>query len=137
MITPKTPSPLNYLLLRIANLTFMRLRFINEAVKKAFVKLLINKQSPLPLRVNRMIEFQKGTIHITDTIEKRGSIKIKSLVYENKFSTIHMASSRYFIPSQLRKMVKPTIDIGALNSKGLITHSFTINVNKLSGNNKE
>lgn len=132
-ISSQIPSPINYLILRIANLTLMRFRLINEAVKKVLVKLLINKKSPIPLRRIRKIEFQKQSIHITDKIEKTGHIQIKSLVYGNRFSTIHMASARYFTPSQLIKKDQPIIDIGVLNRTGSVSQSYIINLEKDTG----
>jgi hypothetical protein len=136
-ISSQIPSPINYLLLRIANLTLMRFRLINEAVKKVLVKLLINKISPIPLRMNRKFEFQKESIHITNKIQKTGPIQIKSLVYGNRFSTIHMASARYFTPSQLNKIDQPLIDIETLNRTGSVSQSVIINLEKGSGRHPE
>jgi len=129
-IPSQFPTPFNYLLLRIANITFMRCRFLNEAVKKIFVKLLINKNSSIPLRRIREIEFRQNTIHITDKIHKTGSIRIKTLKYGNKFSAIHMASARYFTPSQMVKRDQPIIDIENLQRTGATSQSLIINLKK-------
>ena len=129
-IPSQFPTPFNYLLLRIANLTLMRCRFLNEAVKKVFVKLLINKNSSIPLRRIRKIEFRQNTIHIADKIEKTGSIRIKALKYGNKFSAIHMASARYFTPSQLVKREQPIIDIETLQRTGATSQSLIIDLQK-------
>ena len=124
------PTPLNYLLLRIANLTILRCRFLNEAIKKVFVKLLINKNSPVPLRRIRKIEFKQNSIHIADKIEKTGSIRINALEQGNKFSAIHMASARYFTPSQLVKREQPIIDIETLQRTGTTSQSLIIDLQK-------
>jgi hypothetical protein len=129
-IPAQFPTPLNYLLLRIANLTLMRCQFFNEAVKKVFVKLLINKNSPIPLRRIRKIEFKQSIIYIADKIEKTGPIQIKTLLYGNKFSTIHMASARYFTPSQLGNREQPIIDIGTLHRTGVTAQSLIIDLQK-------
>jgi hypothetical protein len=131
-IPSQSPTPFNYLLLRIANLTLLRCRFLNEAVKKLFVKLLINKNSPIPLRRIRKIEFKQNTIHIADRIEKTSPIQIKTLMYGNKFSAIHMASARYFTPSQLVKREQPIIDIETLKRTGVTTQSLIIDLQKNS-----
>jgi len=124
------PTPFNYLLLRIANLTLMRCRFLNEVVKKVFVKLLINKNSPVPLRRIRKIEFKQNIIHIVDKIEKTGLVQIKILAYGKKFSAIHMASARYFTPSQLVKREQPIIDIETFQRTGVTTQSLIIDLHK-------
>ena len=129
-IPSQFPTPFNYLILRIANLTLMRCRFLNEAAKKMFVKLLINKNSSIPLRRIRQIEFRQNTIHIADKIEKTGPIQIKTLLYENKFSAIHMASARYFTPSQLVKREQPIIDFEYLQKTGATSQSLIINLQK-------
>ena len=129
-ISSQFPTPFNYLLLRIANLTLMRCRFLNEAAKKVFVKLLINKISPIPLRRIRKIEFRQNTIHIADKIRKTGSIKIKTLKHENKFSAIHMASARYFTPSQLVRREQPIIDIETLRRTGITAQTLIIDLQK-------
>jgi hypothetical protein len=131
-IPSQSPTPFNYLLLRIANLTLLRCRFLNEAAKKLFVKLLINKNSPIPLRRIRKIEFKQNTIHIADRIEKTSPIQIKTLMYGNKFSAIHMASARYFTPSQLVKREQPIIDIETLIRTGVTTQSLIIDLQKNS-----
>jgi len=131
-ISSKFPTPFNYLLLRIANLTFMRCRFLNEAVKKVLVKLLINKNHPIPLRRIRKIEFKQNTIHIADKIERTGPIHIKTFTQGNKFSTIHMASARYFTPSQLAPRKLSMIDIEALQKTGSATQSIIIDLDKNS-----
>jgi hypothetical protein len=124
------PTPFNFLLFRIANLTLMRCRSLNEAVKKVFVKLLINNNSSIPLRRIRKIKFRQNAIHIADKIEKTGSIRIKTLIYGNKFSAIHMASARYFTPSQLVKREQPIIDIETLQRTGVTAQSLIIDLQK-------
>jgi len=132
IIPSQFPTPFNYLLLRIANLTFMRCRFLNEAVKKVLVKILINKNSPIPLRRIRKIEFKRNTIHITDKIERTGPTQINTLVQGYKFSTIHMASARYFTPAQLVSRELSMIDIETLQKTGSTTQSITIDLQESS-----
>ena len=110
----------------------MRFRFLNEAVKKVLVKLLINKNSPIPLRRIRKIEFKQNTIHITDKIERTGPIQIKTLIQGYKFSTIHMASARYFTPAQLVSRELSMIDIETLQKTGSTTQSIIIDLDKNS-----
>jgi hypothetical protein len=127
-ISGQTPSPFNYLMLRIANLTVMRVSFINEFIKKVLVKLLINKKSQIPLSLSREIDFRENSIHVSDKLEKSGAIRITSLVSGIKFSSIHMASSRYFTPAQFEVLDQPMIDLEALQNDGFVERKITIDI---------
>ncbi|MDO9546742.1 MAG: hypothetical protein Q7J07_08350 [Pelolinea sp.] len=132
LIPTQSPTPFNYLLLRIANLTIMRVRIINEWVKKHLVGMLINKKSPLPLSIKRTVDFMENTINITDKIEKTGTIRINSLVSGIKFSSIHMASSRYFSPAQLELSDPDAIDVGSLEKNDVVERTITIDLQEIS-----
>lgn len=130
LIPTQSPSPFNYLLLRIANLTIMRVQIFNELVKKLLVKMLINKKSAIPLTINRTVDFRENTIHITDKIERTGTIRINTLVSGIKFSSVHMASSRYFTPIQLEVPDQETIDFEPLLRNGFIVRELIIDLQK-------
>jgi hypothetical protein len=136
-IPTQSPSPFNYLLLRIANLTIMRVQIINELVKKLLVKMFINKKSPIPLTIKRTVDFRENTIHITDKIEKTGTIRINTLVSGIKFSSIHMASSRYFTPAQLEVPDQEAIDVEPLLRNGFIERELIIDLQKTTKAKKD
>ena len=84
-----------------------------------------------------MVEFGETTIRITDRIEKTGNMKIQSLVSGIKFSSIHMASSRYFTPSQLDVHDPKKINIDALQKDGFIERNLTLDLNKPNDGKKD
>ena len=120
------PSPFNFALLRLMNLTIMRIGFLNELVKKALVKLLISGNKHAPLKRKREIVFKPSSIQITDRIEKSGNIQLDKLFYGGKFSSIHMASSRYFTPAQSQKMDFPPLDADELNQNSSLESHFEV-----------
>jgi len=122
------PTPLKFILLRIGNLSFMRFRFINEFIKKTLVNMLINRKSPVPLKRIRKIAFNQDSITIKDKIVKTSPISIKRLIQGEKFSTIHMASSRYFSPSQLAERHIYSFDIETLQETGSVSQSILIDL---------
>jgi hypothetical protein len=129
-ISAQIPSPFNYLILRIANLTVMRVMLINEMIKKFLVKLLINKKSRISLSLSREVNFKENSILVTDKLEKYGSVRISSLVSGIKFSSIHMASSRYFTPAQFKALDHAEIDTKRLQKNGFVERKLTIDLNR-------
>ncbi len=125
-IKSSLPGPGNFLLLRLMNLTVMRVGFLNELVKKVLVRMLISGGSSLPLKRTRSLKFQPDQVVIQDNVEKTGSIRLENLRYGGKFSAIHMASSRYFSPGQSSALDLPELDVEALNRDGVCKHTFAI-----------
>jgi len=90
------PDPLKFLALRIFNLTVGRIRPARELVKKILVKALLSNTKKAGFILIRRIEFS-DPVRIVDRIEPQpdgGSFEF--LEHGIKFSTIHMASSKYF-----------------------------------------
>jgi len=120
------PSPLKFLLLRLMNLTIMRIHFLNEFAKKFLVKMLISGKKQAPMRRIREITFLENEIHIDEKIQKASSMRLKSLYCPGKFSSIHMASARYFTPSQLLDQGLLEIDLERLNTHNEIESKRTL-----------
>ena len=99
--------------------------------------MLINKKSSIPLTIKTTVDFREDTIHITDKIEKTGTIQLKSLVAGIKFSSIHMASSRYFTPAQLEGPNKEALDVKPLLRNGFIKRELIIDLQKTTSANKD
>ena len=125
-IKSSLPNPGNFLMLRLMNLTVMRVGFLNELVKKMMVRMLISGGSSLPLSRTRRLDFSKDQITIHDRVEKTGGIRVKALRYGGKFSAIHMASSRYFAPNQANEQEMPVLDVEKLNRDGVCEFTFEI-----------
>ena len=124
------PTPFNYLLLRLANLTFMRIPLLNEWVKKLLVKTLIKKDDFIPIYRTRKIEFSDEKIKIVDQIEKKVGTDLVELRMGIKFSAIHMASARYFSLQQINAPDAIELDCNIFNHTGSITQSLQIDFGK-------
>ena len=95
-IKEQIPDPYKFLVLRILNLTLGKLHFVRETMKRLFVKTLIMNSKKVPLRVLREISFD-FPLEVKDRVEPESS-EDKFLLLEHgiKFSTIHMASAKYW-----------------------------------------
>jgi len=90
------PDPLKFLALRIFNLTVGRIRPVRELVKKLLVKALLSNTKKAGFTLIRRIEFS-DPVRIVDRIEPQpDDDSFEFLKHGIKFSTIHMASSKYF-----------------------------------------
>ena len=103
-----------------------------EYQKQRIYKKSLLKQLKSDQELVHCIERGEEFVDTADKIEKIGSIRIKALKYGNKFSAIHMASARYFTPSQLVKREHPIIDIETLQRTGVTAQSLIIDLQKNS-----
>jgi len=87
--------PATFLLLRIANLTFMRIRFLNELIKKMLVNVLISPSSGGKITRTVKIDFKENAIQIHESLSGRELHNILSITRASAFTAIHMASARY------------------------------------------
>lgn len=88
------PSPLQFALLRALSLTVMRLRWVNEWVKRGLVRHLITGTKTIPVINTRTVELG-ANIYIRDgwVGSKRG---LERVSLAQPFSTVHMASQGYW-----------------------------------------
>ena len=136
-IKDSLPNPLNYLALRLLNLTLMRIGFLNELMKKLMVRLLVKNESNLNLSRTRKIALSRQAVDVTDTFTNPGQVQLQKLSQGFKFTSIHMASARYFTSSQATPSAAQILDHGGLNLKGLLKVSHHISFTKdLSGTSK-
>jgi hypothetical protein len=95
-IKQSVPDPQKFLLLRFFNLTLGRVRWIRESVKRALVKILLSNSQKVNYKLVRKVSFT-FPLEVEDHIEPEMSEdKFEYLKHGIKFSTIHMASSKYF-----------------------------------------
>ncbi len=95
-IKQSIPDPLNFLLLRFFNFTLGRVHWIREAVKRILVKTLLTNSKKANYRLDRKVSFG-FPLKVEDHIEPEVSEdKFLYLKHGIKFSTIHMAASKYF-----------------------------------------
>ncbi len=94
-IKQKIMNPWLFICFRIFSLTFGRNKLFAEKLKILLVKTLLKNNKKISINLTRKFEFYPKGVIIKDKID--GSVNIiKELYSDNKFSTIHMGSSRYF-----------------------------------------
>jgi hypothetical protein len=120
------PNPWNYLMLRFSNLTFMRFRLLNEFVKKLMVGILIKNNSLQKTSRTRVLILNPQSIEIIDTFTNNGHTQLKRLIQGFKFTAIHMASARYFTPSQVKAHDEQILDHLEFNNKGSLQVKFSV-----------
>ena len=111
-----SPTPLQFTMLRILNLSIMSNIWVGNLVKKFLVNLLISGKRIIPLELTRSIHFGSDRIILTDVLKATGKIHLQWLEFGRPFVGIHMASARYFqkfddASSRLQK-----VDADAINS---------------------
>ncbi len=119
-IKDNIPNPLNYLILRLMNLTFMRVGFLNEIVKKQMVSVLVKNSTRVGLSRRRVLNLYPQSIDVADTFTRSGKVRLKSLIQGFKFTAIHMASARYYTSAQANLPNAQVLDHATLNLKGTL-----------------
>lgn len=118
-------KPLQLILLRILNLTVLRVQWIGDVFKKLVVRRLISGRDTMPLICNRRVTISAGTVTIRDRFSLAPSLsdRLRNAKLYSCRRTIanHMASSRYFQPKELSGeqpwLVEVSLD--ALNGKDI------------------
>jgi len=89
-----------FMAFRAFSITVGRVRKAAYWLKALLVKVLIYRKRTLDLSFERAIAFDDDGIRVTDNI--RGPCDdVRELHCEQNFTTIHMGSSRYFVPNEL------------------------------------
>ena len=70
-------------------------------MKSLLVKVLIYRKRALDLGFERRISLENERIIVKDLIQGSIGPRIESLRWVDLFTTIHMGSSRYFVPNEL------------------------------------
>lgn len=94
-------NPVSFLGFRFFNLTFGRFQIISYWLKSLLVKVLIYKKTPLPINFERFIIINKEQIRVKDRLFGSPPKPIIKLSNPPVFTTIHMGSSRYFVPNEI------------------------------------
>lgn len=131
-IKDSIPNPQNYLLLRLMNLTLMRIGFLNEYVKRLMVRVLVKNNTRINLSRTRILKLNPQSIDISDTFTNSGKVQLKWLSQGFKFTAIHMASARYFAPAQANPPDTQILDHASLNLNGSLQVNHQISL--INGN---
>jgi len=93
--------PTSFLLFRLFVLTVGRFRSVAYRLKRLLVSVLIYRRRDLDFAFQRRIVFDEDRVTIRDVLRSPLGDRIERLEQIDTFVTIHMGSSRYFVPHQL------------------------------------
>jgi len=114
-------GPWRFLAFRSFNLTLGRLAAAAAWIKKLLVRVLIYRKREIDLSISRRIEVFEDGIDLVDRIQGSAGEVLETLVHGDAFTTIHMGSSRYFVPHELVAADAPAafgdpLDVGRLRA---------------------
>ena len=99
----------------------MRSLWLGNLVKKVLVNLLIGGKRPVELTLVRTVVFEDEGVILKDYLTKSPKLNVEWLKFGRKFTSIHMASSRYFDGKMIDSPSSfPEIDLNKLNEKNLL-----------------
>jgi hypothetical protein len=93
-------NPITFLGFRVFTLTTGLVPAIAKWMKALLVKVLIYRKKDMPLEFERTIRFLDDAVEVEDRLQ--GDAPVAELEQEDFFTTIHMGSSRYFVPHEMR-----------------------------------
>jgi len=93
----------SFLLFRLFNYTFGRVKLINDLFRKyIIVGAFINRRKKIPTNIERTYEFSEESLKIIDDMSQVTSLKNLNKIYASDyFTAIYMASSKYYGHSDL------------------------------------
>ncbi len=121
-------TPLNFLALRILNLTLFRHAALGAWIRNWIIRSLITRARLGPLRLHRTFTFRPEAITISDSIKLTRPIKVDEVLRPRSLTGIHMGSARYFHGSDLLALPEAVVsDMAAqLNRSGEVFCSLTV-----------
>jgi len=114
-------KPFTFIGFRTFSLTLGRFRTFSYWLKTLLVKVLIHRRHELDLKYIRRIHWQSDGFTIQDWLQGSIGDKIDNLRREDLFTTIHMGSSRYFLPNEIEpsgladRETARSVDLHSLN----------------------
>jgi len=93
-------NPFSFLGFRIFSLTLGRISWFSYKLKTLLVKVLIYRKKELDLHFERTIFLKESSVEVEDKIYGN-ALQTMKLFWGDVFATIHMGSSKYFVPSEL------------------------------------
>jgi hypothetical protein len=131
-VTQQTQKPWLFIGFRLFSLTLGRLPAAAYWLKNLLVQVLVSRRRETPLQLNRKIRFETDRIVVLDQLKLNNKLQLDSLQLGQKFSAIHMGSSRYF---QLQEVDPPPLknqDLAVkLRQHGLLQLNYTLPVSIL------
>lgn len=108
----RVPTPAQFLILRILNLTVMRSLAIGNAIKRALVARLIAPQARVPISVDRQFTFG-DRIDVRDRFRNDTGLAIRRMRGGVPLCSVHMASAGYYEGASLSMPADTPVEIDA------------------------
>lgn len=118
-------TPFRFVSLRALNLTVMRSIALGNFVKKLLVRLLIDPEQSVSMRLRRTVSMDQDTVTIDDEITKSGPASVTRMETGQPFVSIHMASARYF-GGRYRRQLPVAVPVDEINAGGVARIRRTI-----------
>lgn len=101
-------EPFRFIGFRLFSMSVGRFKKISYWLKALLVKFLIYRKVGIALECTRRITWTEEGLQIDDEIWGADLAELETLHQGEAFTTIHMGSSRYFVPNELRlDLLKP------------------------------
>ena len=94
-------DPIRFLLFRGFMLTIGRSPAMARWVKDLLVRVLITKREALELQHERVVTIAERELQIEDRVSGPDLARLQRIWRGSVFTTVHMGSSRYFVPQEL------------------------------------
>jgi hypothetical protein len=117
-----SPTPFQFILLRLLNLTLMRSLWLGNRVKDMLVRRLISGKHRIPLCLRRKVIFSADYIEIEDRFSVEKPLSLLWLKCGVPFVAIHMASARYFqgFTAEPQQEQLQHVDVSLLATQGYV-----------------
>ena len=94
-------DPVRFLLFRGFMITIGRAPAMARWIKNLLVRVLITRRASLQLQHERIITIADGELLVEDRVTGRDLGRLRDVWRGHVFTTVHMGSSRYFVPQEL------------------------------------
>ena len=121
-------TPLRFFLFRIFNLSVGRIKVLNDFVRKyVIIRLFLKRRAGVDLFLERkLILGDVGELRIEDKISGRAAGDVAELREYGYFSSVYMASAKYFRPQDMRQDWAGDDLAGPLRTDLFVTSSRTV-----------
>src|SRR5262249_23593065 len=93
--------PASFVAFRLFILTVGQWRVAARWLKNLLVRVLIHRRQPQPIRLRRIIRFAPDEVVVEDELKTSGPSDVSGLMWSDRFVSIQMGSSRYFVDHEL------------------------------------
>ncbi len=101
-ISQQVMDPYRFLAFRLFSLSFGRMKRMAYWLKALLVRVLIYRKKQVALHLEPRIRLLDDGIQVCDRLRGPLGAELESIIDDAVYTTIHMGSSRYFVPHELR-----------------------------------